>query len=170
MDFLLTLLPLTSGMRVKSKSIIIYRDNTIPRKESARLDQKMFWTLCRIKLDQISFLYYFPLSLLSLLPAWWKNRSMETVERFDFITNLSFGSHRFDIDIVFPFPLPGTVAFSFSLGLTGGKPSSRPCCLLLRNFWSLSAPFRTRSSMFDDQSRPGRCWLKKNLLESFFGY
>jgi hypothetical protein len=57
----------------------------------------------------------------------------------------------------FPFPFASAFAGDFfSLGLTVKNPSKRPCCLLLRNFVSFSAPFRTRSSL-DEHERIFRC-------------
>ena len=75
------------------------------------------------------------------------------MERFDFVTNLSFGSLRFSIDLVFPFPL----TFRSSLFLFFGfdrKEAMQPT--LLFTVEEFSAPFRTRSSLFDDQLRLGR--------------
>src|SRR3984957_8010550 len=65
-----------------------------------------------------------------------ENRGNEGVPTFRFVPLAS----------AFPFPLPAASPSDF-LGLTVKKPSKRPCCLLLRCFWSFSAPLRTRSSL-----------------------
>jgi hypothetical protein len=53
----------------------------------------------------------------------------------------------FAFESVLPFPLASFFGDAFSFGFTEKNPSNRPCCLLFRNFCSLSAPFLTRSSL-----------------------
>ena len=60
------------------------------------------------------------------------------------------------VSVSFPFPTLPLSSFG-SLGCTVKKPSRRPCCFALPNFWSFSAPFRTRSSLHrKDISQSGR--------------
>jgi len=67
-----------------------------------------------------------------------------------------------------PFPFATFFGDIFSFGFTEKNPSKRPCCLLFRNFCSLSAPFLTRSSLINGSHQQSQKNKKKCSLESFF--
>lgn len=70
-----------------------------------------------------------------------------------------------------PFPCPFNTFPLGSLGWTVKKPSRRPCCFALRNFWSFSAPFRMRSSLHQKiYHRVNDTVQNDHELESFFYY
>jgi hypothetical protein len=66
----------------------------------------------------------------------------QTLRLVPFVSALPLPLPLTSFPLLFDAPFLGDV-----LGWTVKNPSSRPCCLLFRNFASLSAPLRTRSSL-----------------------
>ena len=70
------------------------------------------------------------------------NKIPQTFRLVPFASAFAFAFPLASFPLFFDVPFLGDV-----LGWTVKNPSSRPCCLLFKNFASLSAPLRTRSSL-----------------------